>query len=458
MARGATHVLGLDIGTQAIKAVELRLAGGEVHLVGRPVVIPTPEHSVTSGRIVDVPAVTETLTELLAEYGFGTRKVVASVGGDTDVVVRIIEVPQMTGKELDEAIGWELERQVPFPVDQAVFDYKTIERPDTPEDADKMEVLLAVAQEELVMGHLEAIKEAKLKPISVDVEPLAISRALVDAAGDAFSDRTVVNVHIGATATAILIVRKGLLAFVRTIPVSGQQLTAAVRQNVAEDEASAERVKRLFANLEGTYAYEGGGGHGYDEYEEAADTSSFDAVGDEGEGDLGDLGDSVFEVSDGAGDYEVAPQGPPPDEAVTQLDLESGAQSYQLPPEHDPATTAAEPQRPPVPPEVEAVQSAVYEAIAQPLLDLATEVRRSLDFYRRSRRNEDVDLVVLSGGSASIPGLASFIGAEIGVPTEVANPFGNVVVDDEDLAAEYLADLGPLCVIAVGLAMRDMFG
>lgn len=454
MARGATHVLGLDIGTQAIKAVELRLAGGEVRLVGRPHVIPTPEHSVSGGRIVDVPAVTEALTELITNNGFGTRKVVASVGGDTDVVVRIIEVPQMTGKELDEAIQWELDRQAPFPVDQAVYDYRPIVRPDTPEDADKMEVLLAVAQEEMVDAHVESLTGAKLLPVAIDVEPLAISRALVDAAGDAFSDQTVVNVHIGATATAILIVRRGLLAFVRTIPTAGQQLTAAVRQNVAEDEASAERIKRLFADLTGSYAYEGGGGG--QEYEEAEDTSAFGAIGDEEE--EGDLGDSVFEVSDTGADYGAAPQGPAPEEAVTQLDMETDVQAYPAPLE--PGAETGKPAGPETPtsPEIEAVRTAIYEAIAQPLLDLATEVRRSLDFYRRSHRNEDIDLVVVSGGSASIPGLAAFLGSEIGLPTEIANPFVNVAVEQDDLAAEYLNDVGPLCVVAVGLAMRDMFG
>ena len=53
MARGATHVLGLDIGSQAIKAVELKLTGREIRMVGRPVVIPTPEHAVSGGRVVD---------------------------------------------------------------------------------------------------------------------------------------------------------------------------------------------------------------------------------------------------------------------------------------------------------------------------------------------------------------------------------------------------------------------
>lgn len=449
MARGATHVLGLDIGTQAIKAVELKFAGGEIHLLGRPVVIPTPEHAVSGGRIVDTAALGEALTDLLSRNGFGTKKVVASVGGDTDVVVRIIEVPKMTGKELEEAIQWELERQAPFPVDQAVYDYRPIERDDTPADAQNMEVLLAVAQEEMVDAHVETIMGAKLMPIAIDVEPLAISRALVEAGGDALADQTIVNVHIGASNTAILIVRKGLLAFVRTIPTAGTALTGAIRQNMAESETQAEQIKRLFADLTGSYAFEGGEAS----YGASDATSQFDAIGEVEDAD------SVFEISDSSQTVDYGSLGL--DEAATQLEVDT-SQAYALPPDQAaPAAPGAGPEPPgkaPVPAEVEAVRAQVYEAIAQPLIDLATEVRRSLDFYRRGHRNEEIDRIMISGGTASIPGIAAFIGGELGLPVEVANPFEHLELDDDEVSAAFLRDVSPMCVIAVGLAMRDMFG
>lgn len=452
MAKGATHVLGLDIGTEAIKAVELKLDRGEIRLVGRPAIVPTPTHSVSGGRVVDSAAVVEALDRLLSSNGFSTRKVVASVGGDTDVVVRIIEVPKMTGKELDEAIQWELERQAPFPVDQAVFDYQPIERSDTPPDAQNMEVLLAVAQEEMVDAHVEALMAAKLVPQAIDVEPLAISRALVDAAGDALADQTIANVHVGATNTAIIIVRRGLLAFVRTLPTGGQQLTAAVRQNLAEDEAQAERTKRLFSDLTGSYAYEGMPAEGLAATD---DTSTFEASGD-----LGGAMDSVFEAAEGDVYGSLAEQASI-DEAATQLEVDTSGHAFQLPPSQvapAPPPSSAPPETGRfTSPEIEQVKAQVYEAIAQPLLDLATEVRRSLDFYRRNHRNEDIDRVVLSGGTALIPGLAEFIGGEIGVPTEIANPFEHVVVDGSEVTAQYLRDVAPMLVVAAGLAMRDMF-
>ena len=252
-------------------------------------------------------------------------------------------------------------------------------------------------------------------------------------------------VHIGGTATQIIIVRRGLLAFVRSIPTAGQQLTAAIRQHLSIDEAAAERIKRLFADFTGSYAFEGGGG----DFAAEEDTSSFDAVAefDEEHGD-----ESVFEPSSALGDYGDESQ--ELDEEATQLDVDS-SQAYQLPPSISaPAGITAQEVTTPLSPEHEAVKAAVFEAIAQPILDLATEVRRSLDYYRRTHRNEDINRVLISGGSALIPGIADFMAGEIGVLTEVANPFMNV--DTEGIDEDYLQNIGPLCTIAVGLAMRDM--
>ncbi|MCD6360250.1 MAG: pilus assembly protein PilM, partial [Armatimonadetes bacterium] len=83
MAKGATHVLGLDIGTTAIKATELQLSGGEVRVVGRPVVLPTPDGAVRGGVVVDAPQLAEALKQLKSVYGIRTNKVIASVGGDS---------------------------------------------------------------------------------------------------------------------------------------------------------------------------------------------------------------------------------------------------------------------------------------------------------------------------------------------------------------------------------------
>lgn len=435
MARRHTHVLGLDIGSKAIKAVELRRAGSGIELVGLPSVIPTPERSVEGGVVVDTAAVAGALTELVTHAGFKTRKVIASVGGDSSVVVRITEVPRMSGKELDEAIHWELDRQTPFPIDDTIWEYQVIEHPDADPNAPNMEVLLAVAQEDMLDAHVDAMHSAKLMPVAIDVEPLAISRAVVDVAGDGQRDQTVCIIHIGATATVIMVVRKGLLAFVRSVPTAGETLTQQIRQNFMNDERLSELVKRQFADLsEGLYDQDAGYGGGA----AAADDSM-----------VADAMDSVFELSDGqsAGMDEA-----PFDAAATQVEMGPVAGSAAPVP---PVPTAGAANKPDGMSEEElAARQITYEAIAPYVVDLATEVRRSVDFYRRQHRNEEVDRVVLTGGTAAIPGLAAFVEAETGISTQVADPFAQLSGDGG--LRSYLRDIGPSMVVAVGLALRDL--
>lgn len=371
MPKGAAHALGLDIGSQAIKAVELRRTGADIELVGTPAVVATPPGSVTGGVVVDGAQISEALAGMVSTYRFTTRNVIASVGGDSSVVVRIASMPRMANKkELDDAMQWELDRQVPFPVDQVIYDYQVIESPGQADEAN-MEVFLAVAQDDMVNAHIEAIRRAKLTPVHIDVEPLAISRALVHAATNGYRDQTVVLVHIGATTTGIYIESKGWTNFVRTLPTAGSTFTAAISQNILGDEQQAERAKRQFANLT-------------------------EVAGEESEA-------SVAEASD-----------------------------------------------------VAQARAAVQEAMSQPLFDLTTEIGRSVDFYRRQHRDEEISAILLCGGSAVIPGLAAFVQGETGVTTVLANPYQHLICDTQQVSESYLADVGPATVVAVGLAMRDM--
>lgn len=450
MAKGATHVLGLDIGTAAIKAAELQLSGGEVRVVGRPVVLPTPDGAVRGGVVVDAPQVAEALKELKTVYGLRTSKVIASVGGDSSVVVRITEVPKMSGKELEEAVVWELDEQTPFPVDEVIYDYTPIERADADPEATEMELLLAVAQEDMVDAHVEAMSGAGLRPVNIDVEPLAIGRALIEAGGDEFADQTIVNVHIGATTTLILIFRQKILSFVRIIPSAGENLTQTLAQALMLDPEQAELVKIQLGNVgEGEYT-----GDGEDADYDADEDMLAD---DEGEDDF--VSDSVFELSSTGEDSSVMQA---PDEGATHLEIED-VEELEPPAEEEVAVPApdadevadatAEVDQDP---DLTEAKDQVAEALINPVVDIATEVRRSLDFYRRQHRDEAIDRIILTGGSVALDGLDELMAEETGVVTEIGNPFKHLTSSDDEVSADYLAEIGPSAVIAVGLALRDM--
>ncbi len=247
MARGATNALGLDIGGEAIKAVQLRKTREGLQVIGRPASVPTPAGSVSGGVVVDGEAISEALADMVRTCGFTTKDVVASVGGNTSVTVRVASMPQMSGRELRDAMDYELDRQVPFPIDQVIYDYQVIDA-DEGGESDEMNVLLAAAQEDMVNAHVAAITDARLQPIHIGVEPLAAARALVNVSTNGYNEQTVVIAQIGASQTEIGVVRRGYLDFVRAIPTAGQTLTAAIRQGLTGDEAQAEQAKRQFAD------------------------------------------------------------------------------------------------------------------------------------------------------------------------------------------------------------------
>ncbi len=366
MARGATNAVGLDIGADAIKAVQLRKTGNGLQVVGRPGYVLTPPGSVSGGVVVDEEAVAGTISQMVRDCGFTTKDVVASVGGTTSVTVRVVTMPRMSGAELSDAMDYELDRQVPFPIDQVIYDYQIIESADGGQ-GDEMSVLLAAAQEDTVNAHIAAITGSGLRPIHIDIEPLAVGRALVNISTNGYGQQTVAIAHIGASQTEMSILRNGVLEFVRAIPTAGEAFTTAIRQELGVDLQQAEQAKRQFA-----------------------DTRDLDSI----------------ETDDSE--------------------------------------------------QVKQAKRAVQQAISGPLFELATELGRTLDFYRRQHGGEEIKRLLLSGGSAVIPGLADFLTTETGVDAEVAYPYKYLLCDADELSEAYLRDVGPATCVALGLAMRDM--
>lgn len=424
MAKGITHVLGVDPGTQSIKIVELQQTAHGVALVRLPVILPTPEKAIDGGQVSDPNAVAGVLREALRVGQFTVKKAIVSVAGDPMVIVRVTEMARLSGRDLEDAVKFEIGRHSQFGIEDLYYDYDILQPPDAPPDAQKMEVLLAAAHEEVVNNTVNALLRAKLQPVGVDVQPLALTRAALQSVGPQGFDQTICCLHVGATATIIIMVRKGLTNFIRFLPQSSEAMTVAIRRAGVGDALKAEAVKRALADVSVLAGFEG--------VEEG----------------------SVFEVSD----TSVVEAATEEAEEATLLDIEQP-----IPPEAEgpPAPKAPPHVKPSAAPggteEERQAAEALAVALEQPVADLATELRRSIDFYRRQHRNEPVDRVVLSGGGALLRGLVELLAAETGVRCELANPFANMLLfDDSDDLRAYLAQIGPLVTVATGLALRDI--
>ena len=246
-------MLGLNIGQHSIKAVEVTVKGGVMSVTGAGE-IPTPSESIANGVVMNTTALAGAIKELLKISRIKSRKVVSSVSGTGSLVVRVIEVPRMTDKELIENMSQDAERYIPFPPSEVIMDFKALRELPSDPDAPNMEVLLAAAQSEVVDAHINVLSSAKLDPRAVDVEPLAAARAVADLnsslSEDGYVDYFDVSavINLGATATEISVLRGDLLVFTRSVPKGGNDFTQSLIDNLALPWHDAERLKLEMAD------------------------------------------------------------------------------------------------------------------------------------------------------------------------------------------------------------------
>jgi type IV pilus assembly protein PilM len=234
-------VVGLDIGSSAVKAVELK-AVGKTFKVTAFATEPIPPDSIVDGAIVDGVAVAEAIRRLFGQTPFTTKEVAASLSGNA-VIVKKINLPVMTATELANSIHWEAEQYIPFDIQDVSLDYQIVD-PGTGKDAKgTMEVLLVAAKKEKIADYTGVITQAGRVPVVIDVDAFALQNAYETNYGfDAAS--IVVLLNAGASALNINILNGEQSLFTRDISIGGNAYTEAVQKELGLSFDEAERVKK----------------------------------------------------------------------------------------------------------------------------------------------------------------------------------------------------------------------
>ena len=168
-------VVGLDIGSSAVKAVELK-PSGKGFKVTAFAIEPVPPDSIVDGAIIDGAAVADAIRRLFENKAFKTKDVAASLSGNA-VIVKKISLPVMTEAELAESIHWEAEQYIPFDIQDVNLDYQILD-PGTGADAKgTMDVLLVAAKKEKIADYTGVISQAGRVPVVVDVDAFALQNA-----------------------------------------------------------------------------------------------------------------------------------------------------------------------------------------------------------------------------------------------------------------------------------------
>lgn len=238
------EALGLEIGAANLKLVEI--SGSPPTLKGFAT-RPTPHGAIHGGNIIEPSAIAAELREMLAEMQTRKRYVVAGVS-NLAVITRIIQVPKMEERELEEAIHWEAERYIPFPIDEVVLDFAPLDPPSEMPDDAQLDVVIAAARLETITQLVETLKEAQLEPVVLDIKPFAGLRTVEDylSGGEEGAEPVTVFLEVGAESSSLVLTRGTRLLMNRNLNISGSDFTEAIAKSFGLDFAAAEEVKRDF--------------------------------------------------------------------------------------------------------------------------------------------------------------------------------------------------------------------
>jgi type IV pilus assembly protein PilM len=234
-------VVGLDIGSSAVKAVELKAAGKGFKVVAFAIQ-PVPPDSIVDGAIIDGAAVADAIRRVFENKAFKTKEVAASLSGNA-VIVKKINLPIMTEAELAESIYWEAEQYIPFDIQDVNLDYQILTAGVGAESAGTMDVLLVAAKKEKIADYTGVISQAGRVPVVVDVDAFALQNAYEVNYG-LEPDAVVVLLNAGASAININILTGDQSLFTRDISIGGNAYTEAVQKELNLPFDSAEQVKR----------------------------------------------------------------------------------------------------------------------------------------------------------------------------------------------------------------------
>jgi type IV pilus assembly protein PilM len=232
----AKELVGLDIGSSTVKAVELKKskAGYELVNYGQT---PLQQDMVVDGAIMDAPAVADAITRLFDEKKIKTKNVATSVSGHSVIVKRIV-LPAMTEEELFHRIKDEASQHIPFDIADVNLSHQILEAMDT-----QMDVLLVAVKKDKILNHTNVLAQAGKTPAVVDIDAFALQNCF-EVNYDPDPGQTIALLNVGASVMSINIVRAGVPLFPRDVSVGGNQYTDALQKELDLSWEDAERLKQ----------------------------------------------------------------------------------------------------------------------------------------------------------------------------------------------------------------------
>ena len=240
------RILSLDLGTQTVALAEFQ-AGRD----GGLVLTHYQQSELLADPGVDATRLAQAkmaIAELVNARGLKGAKVNYAVSAQS-VFTRFVKLPSVGEEQVDQIVGFEAQQNVPFPINEVVWDYQLVDQGNTSE----VEVVLVAIKADLLDEINEAVESAGLSTEIVDVSPMA----LYNAYRYNYSDVTecALLIDIGARTTNLIFIEPRKV-FSRSIPIGGTKITEAIAKDFGEPFPQAEQRKKRdgFVSLGGSYA------------------------------------------------------------------------------------------------------------------------------------------------------------------------------------------------------------
>ncbi len=342
---------GIDIGQDSIKLVQLRQTKTGIQL-SRVKVLKT-EITPSLARAERENIIAERVSEIMRDVNVRKSPLTVATPG-LSAFIRYVKLPPVSQSRLQQIIGYEAQQQVPFPLEEVIWDYQILKTAGKSETT----VILVAIKSEVIDNLINTMGSQGLDTSAIEHRPLALYNS-VRLNEETEGDVTII-IDVGATATDLSIEREGELCWTRSARIGGQDITEAIQNAFQTSFEEAEKLKR--------------------------------------------------------------------DKGIIYLS------------EDEEKSAEAESKR-------------LWEAMKPVVLEMATELQRSVSYFHSQLEGGRIDKVLLTGGCSRLRNFDLFLKDQLGTDVKKLNPLKKVAFSPEVLEGEDLeSELG----VAIGLALRSI--
>jgi type IV pilus assembly protein PilM len=237
MAKKEKLLVGVDIGSSAVKACHLQKTGDTYTLLALGS-ISLPPNSVEDGVLQEPEIVGEAITKLFKNLKFKKNtKIAISISGFS-VIVKKVKLDVMEEDELEQYLNTEAEQYIPFDIDDVYLDFQDLKT--AKEEYDQTDIMLVAAKKDVVDGYLDMLRDIKLKPLLVDVDGFALENIWTTVEQ---TTENVALVDVGAEKMNINIIVNGTSVLARDVGSGSRQLTYEIARKFDIDDDEADKIK-----------------------------------------------------------------------------------------------------------------------------------------------------------------------------------------------------------------------